>query len=87
MAQSNLKAITKSLENENNANVTYFEKRNPQTKKLTRTSLIVEVPDSKVNAVKNAFEKTEKMRFRTTKPAQYSSTPLLPKEMRIPHIQ
>ncbi len=57
MAQSNLKAITKSLENENNANVTYFEKRNPQTKKLTRTSLIVEVPDSKVNAVKNAFEK------------------------------
>lgn len=32
MAQSNLKAITKSLENENNANVTYFEKRNPQTK-------------------------------------------------------
>lgn len=56
-AQSNLAAIAKSLENGQSADVSYSEKRNPQTKKLVSTSLIVGVPDNKIQEVKNAFEK------------------------------
>lgn len=57
VAQSNLAAITKKLENDPNADVSYSERRDPQTKKVQNTSLVLKVPANLVPEIKDAFEK------------------------------
>lgn len=54
-AQSHINALVQQLEKSSSANITYVEKRDPQTKKIASSKIVINVPDSEVKNVINAL--------------------------------